>query len=62
MFVLGNRYISTPSLNTLQSMFGDSLPISHFAETKYNKKMSETLSIEEKIVAICDYAKDLHNA
>lgn len=62
MFTLGNRYVSTPSPNTLKSMFGDTKPISYFAETEYKEKMSKALSIEEKITAICDYAKELHNA
>lgn len=62
MYTLGNRYVTTPSPNTLLSMYGDTNPISYFADTEYSAKMSNASSMEEKIVAICDYAKDLHNA
>lgn len=60
--MLGNRHILTPNEGTLQSMFGDTQPISYYAETEYGEKISNVSSMEEKIVAICDYAKELHHA
>lgn len=62
MYTLGNRYVTTPSPNTLKSMFGDTKPISCFADTEYGEKMLNALSNEEKISAICDYAETLHDA
>ncbi len=62
MYTLGNRYVITPSPNTLKSMFGDTKPISYFADTEYSEKMLNALSNEEKISAICDYAETLHDA
>lgn len=60
MLTLGSRTVLTPNQETLKQMFGDTLPISHFAETDYNEKMLQASSNKEIIIAICDYAERLH--